>query len=284
MSASRTEHFFLSRESRSEKLLVAYLCAGYPDLEKSVLWAQALVEGGADCLEIGVPFSDPLADGPVIQAASQRALAAGVNLEKVLGLGEVLQEKLSKQVPLVLMSYLNPILQYGMERFAAELAPRGFNGAIIVDLPYEEGETMQALLCRQKISLVPLIAPTTRINRLQKIVQRGAGFIYCISVTGVTGPRDTLDSRISSLIPKIKELTSLPVVVGFGVSRPEQAAALGALADGIVVGSAFIRVIGSFQAEPGRIQEQLKGLAKNLKKALTDTQGNCCSSSPVVIR
>ncbi|MDH7576293.1 MAG: tryptophan synthase subunit alpha [Bacillota bacterium] len=269
MSPDHPDFFFSSCESQSEKRLVAYLCAGDPDLEKSVLWAQALVEGGADCLELGVPFSDPLADGPVIQAAAQRALAAGVNLEKVLGLGEVLMKRLPKQVPLVLMSYLNPILQYGTQKFATDLASRGFRGAIIVDLPYEEGDVLRDLLSREKISLIPLVAPTTREERLQKIVRAGTGFVYCISVTGVTGPRDTLDPRICSLISRIKDLSTLPAVVGFGVSKPEQAAAIASFADGIVVGSAFIRLIGSAQGDPEAIQKQLKELAENLKNALT---------------
>lgn len=262
-------NFFSFRGPLAEKVLVAYLCAGDPDLEKTVLWAEALVAGGADCLELGVPFSDPLADGPVIQAASLRALAAGVNLEKVLALGETIMKKLPKQVPLVLMTYLNPVLQYGAEKFSRELALRGFKGAIIVDLPYEEGDDLRELLHRQKVSFIPLVAPTTREERLQKIVRRATGFVYCISVTGVTGPRDVVDPRIRSLIPRIRDFSSLPVVVGFGVSRPEQAALLASFADGIVVGSAFVDLIGSFQGDPERVQEDLRERAKNLKTALT---------------
>ena len=213
-----------------------YLMGGFPDLEASRAIGEAYADGGADLVELGVPFSDPLADGPVIHAAATRALAAGVTLHHVLELGA----RLAHRLPVVLMCYANPMLARGAERFADELAVRRISGLIVPDLPLEEAPGVAAACEAAGIALVPLVAPTTPEDRLAAIGARARGFLYTVSVTGTTGERSGGDAQ--ALIARAKAASAAPVALGFGISTAEQArAAADAGADGVIVGSRLVR-------------------------------------------
>jgi tryptophan synthase alpha chain len=216
--------------------LMPYLMGGFPDVEASVRIGEAYADAGADLVELGVPFSDPLADGPVIHAAATRALAAGATLHHVLEVGA----RLAHRLPVVLMCYANPMLARGVERFADELAVRRISGLIVPDLPLEEAAGVLAACDAAGIALVPLAAPTTPEDRLAAIGARARGFLYTVSVTGTTGERG--DGDASMLIARAKAATDVPVALGFGISTPEQArAAADAGADGVIVGSRLVR-------------------------------------------
>jgi len=216
--------------------LMPYLMGGFPDAETSARIGEAYADNGADLVELGVPFSDPLADGPVIHAAGTRALAAGVTLHHVLEVGA----RLAQRLPVVLMCYSNPVLARGAERFADELAVRRISGLIVPDLPLEEAPAVSAACAAAGIALVPLAAPTTPEARLAAIGARARGFLYTVSVTGTTGERATGDA--AELIARAKAASAAPVALGFGISTPEQAAAAAAAgADGVIVGSRLVR-------------------------------------------
>jgi tryptophan synthase alpha chain len=213
-----------------------YMMGGFPDLETSRAIGEAYADGGADLVELGVPFSDPLADGPVIHAAGTKALAAGVTVPTVIELGRVLAER----VPVVLMCYANLVLARGVERFADELAQAGISGLIVPDLPLEEAPATLAACDAAGIALVSLVAPTTPEDRLDRICEQARGFIYAVSVTGTTGEREGVDS--TALLARVKAHIDVPVALGFGISTPAHAAAAAAAgADGVIVGSRLVR-------------------------------------------
>jgi tryptophan synthase alpha chain len=218
--------------------LMPYLMGGFPSVEASVRVGEAYADGGADLVELGVPFSDPLADGPVIHAAGTRALAAGATLHHVLEAGAAI----ARRVPVVLMCYANPMLARGVERFADELAAAGISGLIVPDLPLEEAPAVLQACDGAGVALVPLVAPTTPEQRLAAIGARARGFLYTVSVTGTTGERSVTDS--AAVIARAKACTSVPVALGFGISTREQAAAAAdAGADGVIVGSRLVRAV-----------------------------------------
>jgi tryptophan synthase alpha chain len=218
--------------------LMPYLMGGFPDLERSAAIGAAYAEAGADLVELGVPFSDPLADGPVIHAAGTRALAAGATLHGVLEVAS----RFAERVPVVLMCYANLVLARGVERFADELAGAGCAGLIVPDLPLGEDDAVRAACDAAGLALVPLIAPTTPADRLAEIVRRARGFVYTVSVTGTTGERAQIDGSLASVLAAAKADSPVPVAVGFGISTPEQAAAAAdAGADGVIVGSRLVR-------------------------------------------
>jgi tryptophan synthase alpha chain len=218
--------------------LMPYLMGGFPDLEASVAIGLACADNGADLVELGVPFSDPLADGPVIHAAATRALAAGANLHGILEVAG----RIAERVPVVLMCYANPILARGLERFTREAAATGASGLIVPDLPLEEGEEVRDACDAAGLALVPLIAPTTPDDRITAIVERARGFVYTVSVTGTTGERTGVDGSLASVLAHAKAHSPVPVAVGFGISTPEHAAqAADAGADGVIVGSRLVR-------------------------------------------
>lgn len=250
----------LNSFSQGRKVLIIYICAGDPSLEATYEAVCALAHAGADIVELGVPFSDPLADGPVIQAASQRALDQGTTLEKVLKLTYNLRKNLD--IPLLLMSYYNPILRYGLDKFARDLAKAGGDGVIVPDLPYEETGPLKAFLKEDGLALVPLVAPTTPDDRLREITCQASGFIYCVSLTGVTGPREELPPELPNYLARVRQATSLPLAIGFGISTPEQARLLAPLGDGIVVGSAIVETLAK-----GGI-EKATSLVQAMRKAL----------------
>ncbi len=225
--------------------LIPYVMSGYPDEATSEAVAVALGEAGADIIELGVPFSDPLADGATIQAASQHALAHGMTLRKAVALAGRVAARIS--TPLVLMGYYNPIISYGLPRFCADAAAAGVAGLIVLDLPPEEAATLQREAAAHGIELVFLVTPTSTDARIaqatQAAAQTGGGFLYCVSLSGVTGARDQLPEGFATFIARVRAQTSLPLAVGFGVSRPEHIAEIARIADGAVVASALINTL-----------------------------------------
>lgn len=232
---------FARSKQQGHGALIAYAMAGDPDFQRSVDVFAACVEGGADILEIGVAFSDPIADGPVIQAASERALKAGSTLRRVLD--EVVPAVRARcpQTPLVVMTYVNVIMAMGEERYAKLARERGVSGTILPDLPPEESLELRAAFDREGVDLIPLCAPTTSPQRAESIAKDARGFVYCVSVAGVTGMRSQLPANLSERLDLVRRVSPVPVVAGFGISTAEHARVVGAHADGVVVGSAIVR-------------------------------------------
>jgi tryptophan synthase alpha chain len=261
----RIEKRFGGLKEKGEKALVAYLTAGFPDLETTRDLILALDAAGADVLELGVPFSDPTADGPSIQRASQKALQNGTTLPRILGLVENLRP--STDMPVVLFSYYNPILAYGNDRFARQAGDAGADGVLVVDLPAEEAGELKKHTDPAGLNFISLVAPTTGPERVRQIVKGASGFIYYISLTGVTGTGRPQVQEIRQNVSRIKKVTQVPVVAGFGVSTPAQAREIAANADGVVVGSAFIRLIGQ-HPDRQRMTKSVSAFAQELKKAI----------------
>jgi tryptophan synthase alpha chain len=230
---------FAELRARKRRALVPYITAGYPDAERTVELMRGLEEAGADVIELGLPFSDPMADGPVIQASSQRALELGMNFDRLLEL----VSRANVGVPLVLFSYLNPIMAAG-DDVLVRAAQAGMSGLLLTDLPVGADPEREARIGAGPLEFIRLVAPTTPLERMREIAEHGRGFVYLISRLGVTGARDDLPAALPATARRLREATSLPVCVGFGVSRPEQAARVAAIADGVVVGSAIVRAAG----------------------------------------
>ncbi|HED23626.1 MAG TPA: tryptophan synthase subunit alpha [Firmicutes bacterium] len=231
--------------------LIAYLTAGDPDLETSLELVLEMVRCGADMIELGVPFSDPVADGPVIQAASMRALENGVTIAKVLDLAGQLRKKTG--IPLLIMTYFNPIYAYGVDNFVEAAQKKGIDGLIIPDMPLEESEELAGALENAGLHFIHLLAPTSSEKRIEATVRRAKGFIYCVSVAGVTGARETVPEAGLELLSCVRSKTDLPLALGFGISKPEQVAALNGAVDAVVMGSAIVRLI-----EEGGTGEEIK--------------------------
>lgn len=239
--AGRIENKFSDLKRKGEKALVIYLTAGDPDLETTCNLILSLQEAGVDILEIGVPFSDPTADGPIIQAASQRALRSGVTLYSILDMIESLRNVC--KIPIVLFGYYNPIFSYGNERFAVRANKAGVDGILIVDLPPEEAHELRRFTDPAGLDFISLIAPTTSDKRIKNISKNATGFLYYISITGVTGTAKPHIEKIREDVYRIRRISALPTVVGFGISTPHQAGEIASCADGIVVGSAFVKLM-----------------------------------------
>jgi tryptophan synthase alpha chain len=247
--------------------LMPYLMGGFPTLESSVAIGEACADAGADLVELGVPFSDPLADGPVIHAAATRALAAGATLHGVLQAATRIGERL----PVVLMCYANPLLARGIERAVDELVQAGVSGLIVPDLPLEESDAVRAACDGRGVALVPLVAPTTPPERLGEIVRRARGFVYTVAVTGTTGERSNSGGDIAAVLARAKASSPVPVALGFGISTPEQAAAAAAAgADGVIVGSRLVRAAGEAADDGGEpsaaVGSLVAALADGLKR------------------
>jgi tryptophan synthase alpha chain len=241
--------------------LMPYLMGGFPTLADSIRIGEACVQGGADILELGVPYSDPLADGPVIHEAATRALAAGASLAGVLEVARAL----APSVPVVLMCYANMVLAPGAEAFVERLACTGACGLIVPDLPFEEAADVLAACDRHGLALVPLVAPTTPLTRLAEIGARARGFLYTVSVVGTTGEREALAERFAEIIARAKAATAVPVALGFGISDPQQARqAADAGADGVIVGSRLVRAAGESKDPAGAVGALVAELASGL--------------------
>jgi tryptophan synthase alpha chain len=225
--------------------LMPYLMGGYPGIEESIACAEAAADAGADLLELGIPFSDPLADGPVIHAAGTAALAAGATPHSVLGACE----RIAARVPVVLMVYANIVLTAGPEAFALRAAAAGASGLIVPDLPFDEADSVRAACDAEGLALVPLVAPTSTPERIAEIGAGARGFVYTVSVTGTTGEREGLPPELTETVERVRAATEVPVAVGFGISTPEQARAVAELADGVIVGTRIVRAAGEGGAD-----------------------------------
>lgn len=242
MGVVRVQKRFKEIAERGRLGLIPFLTIGFPDPEATMGLVPALVEGGADLIELGVPFSDPLADGPTIQRSSFQALKQGVTLKRCLEVCASLRWR-GIEVPLLLMGYYNPILSYGLERVAKEAAQAGVDGFIVADLPPEETGPFREVCQGERMCIIPLLAPTSSPERIAMGCHKAEGFIYCVSLTGVTGARAELPPGVPELVRQVRGHTSLPVAVGFGISRREHVESLQGVADAAVIGSALIDII-----------------------------------------
>lgn len=263
---NRIEATFKELARQAQKAFIPYITAGDPTLELSGEVALELEQAGADIIELGVPFSDPIADGIVNQEAAQRALKNGTSLRGVIRLVRQLRGK--TQVPIMLFTYFNPVLAYGLGRFAAEAKEAGVDGVLCIDLPPEEAGEYKARLDAEHIATVFLAAPTSTPERIALIAEYSTGFIYYVSRTGVTGIREALEESVPDMVAAVKGRSNKPVAVGFGISKPEHAQEIAGYADGVVVGSALVRLIGELGATPdmpGRVAAFAKSLAEATK-------------------
>jgi tryptophan synthase alpha chain len=241
-----------------------YYTLGYPTQAMSLEILHSIARSGADLIELGIPFSDPLADGPTIQHSTQVALENGASVRRCLELVKALRQDGIGQ-PLVLMSYINPLLAYGVERFCADAASAGADGLIVPDLPPEEGEELEQACRKQGLAMVNLLAPTSTAERIALAAQRSSGFLYLVSVTGVTGARQALSPDLAGFVARVRLATDLPLAVGFGIATPQQATQVGRLADGVIVGSALINTVDQAGDPCSAAGETIKALANALK-------------------
>jgi tryptophan synthase alpha chain len=250
---SRIEATFKALRAAGRTGLVTYITAGDPDLPRSAEILKRLDKAGADVLEVGVPFSDPLADGPVIQRATERALAAGATLPKVLDMLTGVRADIS--APIVIFSYANPILRMGLDRFVEAAQAAGVDGVLTLDMPPEEGQAFRAAFAQAGIDTIFLLSPTTTVERIRRAASLGSGFLYGISRLGVTGVRETIDGSAKELGDRVRAETTMPLALGFGLSRPEHIRAIGQCADAAVVGSALVKVIAEHGESPDLLDE-----------------------------
>ncbi len=244
---------FAALKAAGKRALIPYITAGHPDAGQTVELVHALTDAGADVIELGLPFSDPMADGPVIQASSQRALDQGMNFDRLLEL----VARARPRVPLVLFSYLNPVMAAGSDALS-RAAEAGFSGILITDLPVGADPERETWVGASPLEFIRLVAPTTPPERMREIASHGKGFVYLISRLGVTGMRDDVSSELPATVKQLRDASSLPVAVGFGVSGPEQAAAVARIADGVVVGSAIVRAAGESVEAAARLTASLR--------------------------
>ncbi|MHB8997361.1 MAG: tryptophan synthase subunit alpha [Armatimonadota bacterium] len=264
---SRIQEAFARAKAEDRGALMPYLTAGDPSLEKTVEILQALQRSGADLIELGIPYSDPLADGPVIQSSAQRALAAGTKVAGIVQMVRRYREG-GGTLPIVLMTCYNPIISYGPERFAADFAAAGADGVLITDLPPTESEEWGKIAADSGLATVFLVSPTTPPQRIHLATERTTGFVYAVSRAGVTGARADLPADLATLISNIRANTSLPVAVGFGVSTADQVRTICRLADGAIVGSALVKIIGQ-HAESEELLPQVEEFVRALASGKT---------------
>src|SRR5215510_13343104 len=262
---TRISETFATLQSRGEAALIPYITAGDPDLDVTFRLVHELARQGADLIELGVPFSDPMADGPTHQRAAERALRRGTSLARVLDLAQNLRRTLS--VPLILFTYYNPIFRYGGERFARDARQAGVDGVLCVDLPPEEANELKRETDRQDLDLVFLLAPTSSLSRVRTVLTRARGFVYYVAVTGVTGARTTLPPDLGEMVRRIRAISPVPVGVGFGISSPEQTAQVANVADAVIVGSALSQIIETYSGQPDLI-ERVGAFVGSLKLAI----------------
>ncbi len=267
MTETRISRLFPRLRAEGRKGLIAYLTAGDPAPDRTPALVEALERGGADLIELGVPFSDPIADGPVIQRGAARALQAGTRLRDVLEIARRVRSR--SQIPLLLFTYLNPVLRYGVEALARDAAAAGIDGCLLTDLSVEEAEPYVAVLRRAGLDTVFLAAPTSTPERLRLVAKYSSGFIYLVSRTGVTGESASLSGAAAPLAAAMRQESGLPLAVGFGISRPEHVAQVCRVADAAVVGSAFVRLIEQNLAEAS-LEARLEGFTRTLAAPLRE--------------
>ncbi|HVY15182.1 MAG TPA: tryptophan synthase subunit alpha [Rhodopila sp.] len=270
---SRIAARFAELKKQGRGALIPFLEAYDPDRETSMALLRGMPAAGADLIEIGMPFTDPMADGPIIQAAGKRGLAAGVKVAGVLSMVKAFRAQ-DEATPVVLMGYLNPILSYGPEKFCADAAASGVDGLIIVDLPTEEADMLVPFANASGLDVIRLVAPTTDDKRLPHVLNGSSGFVYYVSITGITGTTSATQEHLATAIPRIRKATQLPIAIGFGVRTPEQAGHAARVADAAVVASALIDTLSTYldadgKARPGAVEavlDQVRGLAAAVRK------------------
>lgn len=256
---NRITKAFEQAKKENRAVLIPYFPAGFPSFKNSEEIFKALARAGADIIEIGIPFSDPLADGPTIQRASEEALTKGMTTAKVLEIVSNLRKKLD--TPLLAMTYYNLVLHYGLEKFAKEAAKAGLDGVIIPDLPYDEASNWLKA-ARNRLDTIFLLAPTSSSKRIAQVVRYSRGFIYCVSLTGVTGARKTLPKELPTFVKKVKAEAKMPVAVGFGIADVEQARKVAKIADGVIIGSALINLAQNAKTK----DKQVEGVTRFIKR------------------
>lgn len=261
----RIRNKFKELKDNKKAALVTYITAGDPSMKMIPDIAFKLEESGADLIELGVPFSDPMADGPAIQLASERALRGGATLRGVLD--AVVEIRKRSEVPILLFGYYNPFLAYGLEELSKDAREAGADGILVVDLPPEEAGEFKIHTDKEGLDLVFLLAPTSTTERIELVAEQGSGFVYLVSVTGVTGERPAMDYSLESLVREIRKYTGLPVGVGFGVSAPEQAEKIAKFADAVIVGSAIVRIIERHSNNERKLLEEIGKFVNGLSEA-----------------
>lgn len=264
-AANRIDACFAGLLARGEKGLITYITTGDPDIETTRQAVLAMAAAGADLVELGLPFSDPMADGPVIQKATERALAGGFRLAQAFDL--VRRLRADTRVPLVYMTYYNLVLQHGLEAFARDAAAAGADGLLVPDLPLEESGPLAAACRAHGLHLVPFLAPTSTDERIAQTARQGSGFIYCVSLTGVTGARDRVSNRLEEMVARIRRHCDLPLAAGFGIGGPAQAREAARLADAVIVGSAIVRLFEE-GGPPEAVAARVGAFTRELKQAL----------------
>ncbi len=266
---SRIAEKFRELGAKREKALIAFITAGDPDLAVTEECILEMEQGGADIIELGVPFSDPMADGPTIQKSSERAIASGTTLPKILAMVKSVRK--NSRIPIVLMGYFNPVFLYGAGKFAVDAAAAGVDGILLVDLPPEEAKEFKKTASSAGLDLISLLTPTSDEKRIEKVAGLGSGFIYYVSVTGVTGARQSVAESMFENVEKIRKRIPLPVAVGFGVSDPAQAGSVARVADGVVVGSAIVKLFEEFSGE--ELKQRLRSFIAELKAGINKREG-----------
>jgi len=262
---SRIADKFNELKKKNRIALVNYVTAGDPSPEMTSDLVLKLIESGADIIELGVPFSDPMADGPAIQLASERALKKGTTLSMVLDMVKRIRKK--SDVPIILFGYYNPIFKYGLEKFSIDAARAGADGVLVVDLPPEEAGELKVHTDKAGLDLIFLLAPTSTGDRIGLVAKQASGFVYLVSVTGITGVRPDMDYSLEDLTSEIKHHTRLPVGVGFGISSPEQVSRIAEYADAVIVGSAIVRIIEKHGEKKEELFDELSGFVSGLSRA-----------------
>ena len=265
MSQTRIGRLFERLRAEKRPALITYITAGDPSPARTPALVAALERGGADLIELGVPFSDPIADGPVIQRGSERALKAGTRVATVLEIASEIRKR--SEIPLVLFTYMNPVLRYGLERLAHDAVACGIDGCLLTDLSVEEAEPYTAAMRAAGLDTVFLAAPTSSERRLRLVAQYSSGFVYLVSRTGVTGERAAISESVAPLVQAMRQVTALPLAVGFGISTADQVRAVGEMADGVAVGSAIVRTVEQYAAS-AELESRLEALARELSSGL----------------
>lgn len=266
MHSTRISRLFARLRSDGRPGLIAYITAGDPAPDLTAALVAALERGGADLIELGVPFSDPIADGPVIQRGADRALKAGTTVLKVLEIAAEVRKR--SEIPLLLFTYMNPILRYGLDKLARDAAAKGVDGCLLTDLSVEEADRYVDAMRGEGLDTVFLGSPTSTAERLKLVAKYSTGFVYLVSRLGVTGERSSLSDSVRPLVERMRAITDLPIAVGFGISTAEHVNTVGSIADGVVVGSAFVRTVEQYGATP-ELEDRLEAVARELASGLT---------------